>query len=220
MLDWTRIDTVLLDMDGTLLDLYFDNHFWLEHVPRHYAERNALSLDDARTQLYDRFRAEQGTLNWYCVDFWSRELGVDIATLKHDTRALIAIRPAVPEFLAAVRQSGRGCWLVTNAHHKSLALKLDHTGIGSWFDRVVCSHDYQAPKESAAFWRQLEQREGVDTHRALLVDDSQAVLAAAADYGVGQLLTIAQPDSRQPSRIGLAFPALHSFHDLLPIPAR
>ena len=32
-LDWTSIDTVLLDMDGTLLDLRFDNWFWQEHVP-------------------------------------------------------------------------------------------------------------------------------------------------------------------------------------------
>ncbi|HBT55971.1 MAG TPA: haloacid dehalogenase, partial [Pseudomonas sp.] len=33
MLNWNAIDTVLLDMDGTLLDLHFDNHFWLEHMP-------------------------------------------------------------------------------------------------------------------------------------------------------------------------------------------
>ena len=34
--DWRAIDTVLLDMDGTLLDLRFDNYFWLELVPRKY----------------------------------------------------------------------------------------------------------------------------------------------------------------------------------------
>ena len=33
IIDWTRIDTILLDMDGTLLDLGFDNFFWREHVP-------------------------------------------------------------------------------------------------------------------------------------------------------------------------------------------
>ena len=27
-IDWTQLDTILLDMDGTLLDLEFDNHFW------------------------------------------------------------------------------------------------------------------------------------------------------------------------------------------------
>ena len=26
--DWTEVDHVLLDMDGTLLDLAFDNDFW------------------------------------------------------------------------------------------------------------------------------------------------------------------------------------------------
>jgi 5'-nucleotidase len=32
--DWREIDTVLLDMDGTLLDLEFDSHFWLSLVPQ------------------------------------------------------------------------------------------------------------------------------------------------------------------------------------------
>ncbi|MCP4043692.1 MAG: haloacid dehalogenase, partial [Gammaproteobacteria bacterium] len=33
VINWNSIHTVLLDMDGTLLDLHFDNQFWLEHVP-------------------------------------------------------------------------------------------------------------------------------------------------------------------------------------------
>ena len=41
--DWENIETVLLDMDGTLLDLHFDNHFWLQHVPVCYAEKHGLS---------------------------------------------------------------------------------------------------------------------------------------------------------------------------------
>ena len=41
-LPWPEIHTVLLDMDGTLLDLRFDNHFWRELVPERYAERHGL----------------------------------------------------------------------------------------------------------------------------------------------------------------------------------
>jgi putative hydrolase of the HAD superfamily len=42
-IDWSRIDTVLLDMDGTLLDLRFDNWFWQELIPSRYAAAHGLS---------------------------------------------------------------------------------------------------------------------------------------------------------------------------------
>ena len=48
MLDWQDIHTVLLDMDGTLLDLHFDNHFWLEHLPKRYAAIHQHSDDSIK----------------------------------------------------------------------------------------------------------------------------------------------------------------------------
>ena len=42
MIDWDSIDTVLLDMDGTLLDLHFDNYFWTEHLPDIYSRKHQL----------------------------------------------------------------------------------------------------------------------------------------------------------------------------------
>jgi len=76
--DWKGIRTVFVDMDGTLLDLHFDNHFWHEHVPLRYGERHGLSTEAARGQLLPRFRAMEGSLQWYCLDHWSRELELDI----------------------------------------------------------------------------------------------------------------------------------------------
>ena len=73
-LPWNAIDTVLLDMDGTLLDLHFDNHFWLQHLPQRYAELHGVSRALADAELLPLFREHAGTLNWYCTDFWSREL--------------------------------------------------------------------------------------------------------------------------------------------------
>lgn len=220
LVDWGRIDTVLLDMDGTLLDLYFDNHFWLHHLPAVYGRERGLSHEAAHAELVERFGREQGRLNWYCVDFWTRELGLDVAGLKRDIVHLIQPRPGAFAFLQAVRDSGREAWLVTNAHHHSLSLKLAHTPLTDLCDRIVCSHDFREPKESAAFWPALQAREPFDPARALFVDDSEPVLRAAAAYGVGQLLTIAQPDSRKPAREGLTFPVLQHFDDLLPIPPR
>jgi len=208
----------MLDMDGTLLDLYYDNHFWLSHLPQHYADRHGLSLEAARERLIGQFASQHGSLNWYCVDFWSATLGLDIGLLKHETAELIAIRPSTLDFLEALRQSGRAAWLVTNAHHKSLSLKLDRTGIGQYFDRIICSHDFSAPKESQDFWQRLRVQEPFEPARSLLIDDSTSVLASAHAYGIGQLLTIAQPDSQRPAREGLGFPALTSFAEIMPIP--
>lgn len=220
LIDWQRIDTILLDMDGTLLDLYFDNHFWLQHLPVVYAQRNGLDADTARTDLIARFGREQGKLNWYSVDFWSAELDMDIAALKHDLAHLIRPRPSAFEFLEAIVNSGRRAWLVTNAHHHSLTLKLSHTPLAKYCERILCSHDFQEPKEAAAFWPALQAQEKFDPSRSLFIDDSEPVLQAAHDFGIGQLLTIAQPDSQKPARSGLSFPVLHHFDDIMPIPAR
>ena len=218
LIDWHRIDTVLLDMDGTLLDLYFDNYFWQHYLPLAYARANGLEFEYSRRELNARFGREQGRLNWYCVDFWSRELGLDIAGLKLDLVHLIQPRPGAVDFLAAIVDSGRQAWLVTNAHHHSLALKLAHTPLSRYCQHIFCAHDFDAPKESVVFWPALQTREYFDPARTLFIDDNESVLRAAQNFGIGQVLTIAQPDSKKPLRSGLNYPALHHFRDLLPIP--
>jgi 5'-nucleotidase len=216
LLDWSAIDTVLLDMDGTLLDLYFDNHFWLEHLPQRYADRHAITVERARAQLTLLFGAQGGTLNWYCVDYWSRELELDIAALKREVEHLIDIRPHVEEFLQRLQRSSRQVWLVTNAHRKSLDIKMERTGIDRWFDRIVSSHDLAAPKEAPEFWQRLRAQFPFEPARALLIDDTASVLRAAQRFGVSHLVTLLQPDSRQARRIDTEFPGILHFDEIMP----
>ena len=75
---WEQVDWVLLDMDGTILDKYFDDYFWETLVPEEYARRRGLDLTDAKQELFARYQREEGTLNWTDIDFWSRELELDI----------------------------------------------------------------------------------------------------------------------------------------------
>jgi len=217
-LDWNDIDTVLLDMDGTLLDLHYDNHFWLQHLPRRYAERHATTENAARERLLDLFTAQRGTLNWYCVDYWSDQLDLDIAALKRETQHLIAIRPHVEEFLQRLHNSPRAVVLVTNAHRASLHLKLERTGIDRWFDKIISSHDFRAPKEDQHFWQQLQLHHRFDRERTLLIDDSAPVLASAHRYGIKHLLTLLQPDSSQARREHTDYPGIHHFDEIMPPP--
>jgi HAD superfamily hydrolase (TIGR01509 family) len=217
MIDWSQIDTVFLDMDGTLLDLHFDNHFWLEHVPRRYAESRGMDLELAREELMTRYRGVEGTLEWYCVDRWSRELGLDIALLKAEVDHLIAVHPHVMDFLEGLQRAGKRRVLVTNAHQKSIALKMERTPLRGHLERIVCSHDLGVAKENPDFWHRLRAIEPFDPQRTLFVDDSPTVLASASEYGFRWLLAILAPDSTQPVRNAGELPAVRDFSEL-PMP--
>jgi len=212
---WAEIDTVLLDMDGTLLDLEFDNHFWLELIPQRYALRHALSLETARAVLRLLFAARQGTLDWYCTDFWSRELGFDVAGLKREAGGRVRFLPGAEHFLRRLAQQRLCKVLVTNAHRDSLSVKAQQTGLIRYFDKVVSSHDLGLPKEAEAFWPRLQALLGFLPGRCLFVDDSPGVLLAARHHGIGQIFAISRPDSTQAPRKVDAFPAVETVEQLL-----
>jgi len=216
MIDWRQIQTVLLDMDGTLLDLHFDNHFWLEHMPRRYAEERDVPLTEARTELMTLYRAVEGTMDWYCLDYWSNKLNMDVAALKEEVDHLIAVHPNVVRFLDAVRASGRRAVLVTNAHMKSLSLKMDRTRLAGHLDAIICAHDIGVPKEDPGFWNRLQTVEPFEREQTLLVDDSLPVLRSAREYGMGMLLCVYQPDTQAPDKDVGEFAAIRGFADIMP----
>ena len=216
MIDWRQIQTVLLDMDGTLLDLHFDNHFWLEHMPRRYAEERDVPLAEARSELMTLYRAVEGTMDWYCLDYWSNKLNMDVAALKEEVDHLIAVHPNVVRFLDAVRASGRRAVLVTNAHMKSLSLKMDRTRLAGHLDAIICAHDIGVPKEDPGFWNRLQTVEPFEREQTLLVDDSLPVLRSAREYGMGMLLCVYQPDTQAPDKDVGEFAAIRGFADIMP----
>jgi putative hydrolase of the HAD superfamily len=215
--DWSAIRTVCLDMDGTVLDLRFDNLFWLEALPRRWGERHGVPVEEATRRLRARFDAKRGTLEWYCVDHWSEELDFDIASLKTELREHIRYLPGAVEFLDAVRALGKRLLLTTNAHPISLAVKDRHTGLARHFDALVSSHEFGVPKESVEFWARLAEHHGVDAASTLFVDDSAAVLEAARAAGVYCVYQLLRPDSTQPPRAPLPGVAgIAGLGDLIP----
>jgi HAD superfamily hydrolase (TIGR01509 family) len=215
VVDWSCIDTVLVDMDGTLLDLHFDNLFWREIVPQRYARLRGMTVAAAQDSLAPRFEAKVGTLEWYCLDHWTRDLGMDLKTLKHEHRAHIRFLAGAQDFLASVRARGKRLVVVTNAHRDTFAVKAEHLGLERLVDSVVCSHDFAAPKESADFWRALERHEPFDADRTLLIEDSLPVLVAARAYGLRHTLAIRRPDSTQPPRATPGFLGVDGVFELV-----
>jgi len=212
---WQEITWVLLDMDGTLLDKHFDDYFWETLVPREFARRQNLALDAAKTEVFARYQREEGTLNWTDIDFWSRELDLDIPALKEGIRHLIEVHPDTEEFLQFLGQQGKKVALVTNAHYKTLNLKMNHVGLLDYFDAVVSSFDLGSPKEDARFWEILEERLSFDRQHTLLVDDNADVLAAAQSYGIKYPFFKAKSSSQQGAEAHPDFPSIESFRELM-----
>ena len=215
MLDWRQIDTVLLDMDGTLLDLHFDNYFWLEHLPERWAAQTGLTVEQAKAQLKAEYDVLMGKLEWYCLDYWANRTGLAITELKREIQHKIRMRDDSPAFLTALRQSGKQVMLVTNAHPDSLSLKIEQTTLASYINTLVSVHEFGYTKEQQQLWQLLQQKYGFDPERTLFVDDSLPVLRSAQQFGIRHLLAITNPDSQQPARIITEFPAIDNYAVLL-----
>jgi 5'-nucleotidase len=217
MINWNQIDTVLFDMDGTLLDLQFDNQVWGHLLPRHFASTYGLTLEDANFQLNTHMHEVFGRIEFYCLKYWARHTGLDVMAPHREAVHLIRWRPNALALVRSLRSSGKRIVLVTNAHRDSLGIKQDHCGIIDEMDAVVSAHDYRVPKEALEFWQRLNQQHPFNPERTLFIDDNAHVLMSAQAYGIAHLLTIAQPDSSRPARLGLGHPAIDDFLSHFPI---
>ncbi|MEW6999005.1 GMP/IMP nucleotidase [Colwelliaceae bacterium BS250] len=215
MFDWSKIDTVLLDMDGTLLDLHFDNHFWIEHLPKRYAEHYGLSLNEAKEVMAPKYQKVAGTIAWYCLDYWAEQIDMPITELKREVQHLIKLRDDAHDFLVALKQSGRKVILVTNAHPDSLSLKIERTQLDQYFDELISTHQFGVTKESQLLWQRLQQHVGFNNDNTLFVDDSLPILKSAQMYGIKHILAVANPDSTQQAIKINEFPSITDYSILL-----
>ena len=215
MINWQEINTVLLDMDGTLLDLNFDDEFWQVRIPRAWGEKNGVDEQTAREELRPIFMYTEASLNWYCLDFWSKQLQLDVFTLADEITDLVQLRPHVKEFLEYLVDNDKKVVLVTNSHEKFIDLKMGLTGIEHYFHHMFNAHDFGHPKEDQEFWEVLGQRLPYDRESSLLVDDNLTVLRSAKTFGIRHLLSIRQPNSQKPPRDSAEFQAIDSYLGLI-----
>ena len=213
---WNDIDTVMFDMDGTLLDLHFDNYFWQHLLPLTYAEQNRIAHDEAIAFVTAKSERVYGTLDWYCLDYWRDELGVDISGLKTSVKHKISVRPNVEELLQKLELSEKRVLLVTNAHPSSLQIKMEQTGISHYFDQCLSSHTLKLAKENHGFWESLQSLEKYNPERTVLFDDSLPVLRQARREGIKHLFGIKKPDSKKPVVLMGEFLQIDDFSQIMP----
>ena len=214
-LDWDSIDTVLLDMDGTLLDLHFDYYFWTQHLPEKYNQIQNGDIQQTTLYIANRLAEKQGQLEWYCTDYWSEQFGLNIIQTQAEVKHLIQERPQVIEFLESLGKHRKNRVLITNSDRPSIELKFANSAIEPLLDQVISSHDYRAAKEDQQFWYELQKNLDFDSATTLFIDDSESVLNAAHQFGIKHLLSIKQPISTQPREDISQFPMIDDFMSLI-----
>ncbi len=209
------IQFILLDMDGTLLDLYFDEYFWGHLVPEKYAEKHKITFGAATEYLFKTYRSHEKTLNWCDLDFWSKELHLDIPALTEQIKHLVEVHPHVTDFLRMLRRHRKRVYLVTNAHYKSVNVKFRKTKIGKYFHSVLSAFDAGYPKESIEFWHCAAKRLKFENDRTLLIDDTEDVLVTAREFGIKYLLFKAVANSKAKPKTTNSFRVISDFREMM-----
>ncbi|MCS7215459.1 MAG: HAD-IA family hydrolase [Thermodesulfovibrio sp.] len=215
MIPFDEIKTVLLDMDGTILDKYFDDYFWEIHVPQKYAEKEKISFEDAQRILFSMYKAEEGTLNWTDIDFWTKKTGLDIFKLKKEVEHLINPHPDAEEFLKTVSSNGKRLYLLTNAHNKVMDLKLKKTGFYKYFHGVFTSFDMGYPKEKLEFWQRLREKVFFEPEYSIFVDDTEEILHTAKLSGIKLPILRGISSSRNKPKKSENFFTIMNFQELI-----
>lgn len=214
-LDWDSIDTVLLDMDGTLLDLHFDFYFWTVHLPKKYSQMHNTDLLEATEYIASRLAEKQGQLEWYCTDYWSNQFQLNIIQAQQEVKQLIIERDQVINFLQQLGKMHKQRIIITNSDRPSIQLKFANCRIQPLLDQVISSHDYSAAKEHQKFWHHLQKNIAFNPQATLFIDDSEAVLDSANQYGIKHLLSIKQPISSQLREADSQYPMIDQFSTLI-----
>ena len=212
---WDAIDTVLMDMDGTLLDLNYDNQIFAHRLPAAFAKHHELTLEAASQQLGDHMAKVSGTMDFYRLNYWRDLTGLDILALHEQAANLICFLPGAAEFLGRLSEHGKRTLIVTNADRQSFAIKDRVLRLSPRVNQVISSHDLGIPKEENAFWVWLAEQHDLNPSTTLFVDDTARILRAAETFGIAHTLAVAQPDQQRPPRDMRGRPSFGHYDQLI-----
>ena len=167
------IECLLIDMDGVILDNAYDNDFWQNQIPQVIADNKGIAFDDAKRLAIQIFNYKKNTKDWYDVDYWSNMLDIDIEAQKRSEKSFsrISLYDGVIDTLNALKNKIK-IILITNAHRKTLNIKLEKYNLTPYFDEMVCAHELNYVKEDIQLWYMLRSKYKLDYEKTVLVEDT------------------------------------------------
>ncbi len=206
------IECLLVDMDGVILDNTYDNNFWQNQIPNVLSKKRNISFNDAKRLAIQIFNFKKNTKDWYDLDYWSNMLDIDIEAEKRSDESLSKIKlyDHVTETLTKLKKSIK-LILITNAHRKTLNIKLGKYDISPYFDEMICAHELHYVKEDIQLWYMLKSKFKLNFEKTILVEDTINNINVALSAGVSSAVYVGDEDFKPSEKIL----QLNSINDLL-----
>jgi HAD superfamily hydrolase (TIGR01493 family) len=178
---------ISFDLDGTIVDAAYGNMVWLEGVPRAYALRHGISLEDAKKAVKEAYDSVgEAQLLWYDIDYWLRrfDLRVSIPQLLDSYTDHIRLLPYARDVIRALGETYT-LVIASNAARIFVDKELAHVGLETAFSRTIsATSDFRMVKKQEAFYRTLCSTLGVSPAEVVHVGD-HVVFDVEVPLGIG-----------------------------------
>lgn len=190
---------MLIDMDGVILDNTYDNNFWQNQIPAVIAKNKGISFDDAKRLAIQIFNFKKNTKDWYDIDYWSNMLNVDIEAEKRSSLSFdrIKLYEGVTETLNKLKNRYR-LLLITNAHRKTLNIKLEKYDLAPYFENMLCAHELHYVKENVQLWYMLRSKFQLNYTKTVLIEDTINNINIGLSAGISRAIYLGD-ENYQPS---------------------
>jgi len=189
----TNASDILLDIDGVLLDLSFDNLFWQELIPLKLASSKNISIEEAKTEIKKTASKIYGTLPWYELEFWESRYDIDFLSVANKHSSKINFLPDSEKILQQLASLDKRIILLTNCDPRLLNIKANAVPFMQYVDGCISSVEIGAVKENQNFWGPAFRYFNINPNFSLFADDNLYVVNSAIKAGIKNSFQVLEP---------------------------
>lgn len=148
----SMIKYISFDMDGTLIDEKYDHLFWNVEIPKAYAEKNNLSLEEAKNKVYSEYYSSlyiEKITNWTDYHYWLKRLEISEEKV---TKILLHEALQFKDAKEILEYLSKKYKLIIVTHGDPNLSKFKLRDLKKYFSKIIhVMDDYNLPKSKHVF---------------------------------------------------------------------
>ncbi|MBI2148222.1 HAD family hydrolase [Candidatus Woesearchaeota archaeon] len=169
------IKYISFDLDGTLADETFDSLIWNEEIPKLFAKKNKVSLEEAKTRVYAEYYKAlyiEKIRNWTDIYYWFKRFNFkDWKVLLQDMKKHVFLYSDTIESLQYLSKKYR-LIIISNSEEKFLNIKLEAEGLKKYFDKIYSAPtNFNISKKNAGLFLEVLKKLKINKEEVIHIGD-------------------------------------------------